>query len=321
MSWSSSSIPFIIFGIIIFVGNVLVLYLYFTKRALRTITNKFVVSLAFCDILVALLFIPFYAALDDLIKENIGIPLSGYVTSFTGFGSLFSLGALTYERYVSIFNGLRYFALMNDKKVRFMMILIWTSTLFLTLTPLPWKLSMKDNDYVTFSRAYGGCLTGIIILMNFIVFAVYFKIFLVNRKHIYKSRKDSIRLRFTFTKAESPPEQQSIINMREGTSEKHLSKTKSKIRLRSSSMILMELRAAKAIFLVVFVNCLCWLPIIAINICDLSSESGFATYLPEDFIVSSQYFFVLNSLVNPFIYAFCKQDFRNAIRKCLKRRR
>ena len=292
------------------------MYLYFKTDSLRTITNKFILSLAFCDILVAVIFIPFYLVFDELVNESIGLSVNGYFSSFSGFGSLFNLAALTYERYVAIFDGLRYFVIMNGKKVRSIMTAIWTSTLLLTLLPLPWKLKTNHDTYTNFIRIYTGILTGTIILVNVIIFIAYIRIFLVNRHHFMKTREQIMCIKLTRVEDGNTAESPSVTQVTKKNSVGFTPRIKSRAPGRES--LIAELKAARAVAIIVLVNCICWLPIIVINICDVSSESGLASYLPNSFIICSQYFFVLNSMLNPFIYALCKQDFRKSIRKCIK---
>ena len=177
MGFETDSIPFIIISILIFFGNLFVCLLYFHNRILRTITNQFVVSLAVCDILIAVIFIPLY-----IINRS----FDNYVAAFSSFGSLLNLLALTYDRYVAIFNAMRYHEIMNQQKVRLLMIEVWSMTLTITFFPLPWELTLPNMDYLHWKRIYGGILTSMIILIMTLTCAAYLRIFQINRYHLKK---------------------------------------------------------------------------------------------------------------------------------------
>eukprot|EP00112_Aurelia_sp_Birch-Aquarium-sp1_P014362 Seg3095.1 transcript_id=Seg3095.1/GoldUCD/mRNA.D3Y31 product="Octopamine receptor beta-3R" protein_id=Seg3095.1/GoldUCD/D3Y31 len=81
--------------------------------------------------------------------------------------------------------------------------------------------------------------------------------------------------------------------------------------------VVIEIKAAKTIGLIFFLNCICWLPIIIINMCDVVSSNGHAVYIPAQVIIASQYIFALNSMINPLIYAVFKKDFRKVIKRRL----
>ena len=89
-------------------------------------------------------------------------------------------------------------------------------------------------------------------------------------------------------------------------------------KFQTARTILREIKAARIIAVIFTLNCLCWLPIIVINFCDVMSPTGLATYISTSFIRASLYLFLLNSMVNPFIYALFKRDFRKVISRRLR---
>ena len=426
MEVGKDSLPFIFIGIVIFIGNFLVCMLYHQHNSLQTAANRFVVSFAVCDMMIALLFIPLY-----IFKSN----LSSYVAGLSSFGSILNLLALTYERYVAIFYALRYHDILNSKRIRRLMIAVWVSTLIITLLPLPWELALSSNAFSKWSKVYSGILTAIITIIISITTYVYFKIFKVNRHHMKKEKelarfavvesrerkskkasrvidllrrqhnkagkrgldkKQSPTCRSTLTdiccsgseviyqvtdfqgkdastnddqmsmhgcakkshckralnkesiiakgnrntenekkneeienndKSDShmlggrdnmtpavQPGSESVTNSA-AESRRNGANSCQKWRVKS---VLREIKAARVIAAIFIFNCLCWLPIIVINFCDVMSPKGLATHLPESFITASLYLFVLNSMVNPFIYALFKRDFRKVISRRLR---
>lgn len=429
MEIDQESIPFIFIGIIILTGNAFVCTLYHQHAVLHTVANRFVISFAACDMMIALLFIPLY-----IFKSN----LSSYVAALSSFGSILNLLALTYERYVAIFRALRYHEILNSKKIRLLMAEVWLSTLIITLFPLPWEISLSPQAYMKWRKVYSGILTGIITAIISITMFVYVRIFKVNRYHRKKERefarfaiqhsrnerqkksKESsgcaeIPLRrqdptrkkamtenggsisnsiFTDTSffdgwiidqekdrqgkgtskngsknirccgavgehcKRAPKTEDDEIgssNVREetregnkyggGNQDNHLvdlpngmtpdrapgskgngsgmakasdDRLSSYQRFQTARRIIREIKAARIIATVFTFNCLCWLPIIIINFCDVTSPTGLATYISQSFIKFSLYLFVLNSMINPFIYALFKKDFRKVMSRRLR---
>ena len=74
------------------------------------------VSIAFCDTYVALVYIPVFP-LDETLKKLTGIQLALFFGGITAFLALFNLAALTFERYIAIFNGLRYAMILTDRRI------------------------------------------------------------------------------------------------------------------------------------------------------------------------------------------------------------
>ena len=434
MVLNEESIPFIFIGIIILCGNLFVCMLYYQHGVLHTVANKFVLSFAACDMMIALLFIPLY-----IFSPN----FSTYVAALSSFGSLLNLLALTYERYVAIFHALRYHEILNSKKIRLLMVEVWFSTLIITLFPLPWEVTLSVQAFTKWRRVYTGILTGIITIVIAITSFVYFKIFKVNRYHMKKER-DLARFAFSQSRSQSRNEDkneskkssglfellmrqhskvgkqdsdasQGVIynpelhNMTQetemwekttnqdefgsatGCAAENVNKNTNQIKqvsetgviasnsgasgdwencqvdvdgeikyedcslnlpnsptptitprkkrsranrsfvtklsqtglnsyqkFQTAKNILREIKAARIIALIFALNCLCWLPIIIINFCDVIATNGHADYISTTFVKASLYLFVLNSMINPFLYALFKKDFRKVISRRLR---
>lgn len=431
MELDQSSIPFIFIGIVILCGNLFVCVLYYQHGVLHTVANKFVVSFAACDMMIALLFIPMY-----IFSNN----FSSYIAALSSFGSLLNLLALTYERNVAIFHALRYHEILCRKKIRLLMVEVWSSTLIITLFPLPWEIKLSTIAFMKWRRVYSGILTAIITVVIIITSFVYIRIFKVNRYHMKKERElarftvsDSrfgsskrskksisfmdnlIRLNSSATmdgkkssenistafhssgfdgrlieqetelcdkvssleeevqvsgdngqnrhkRSETADEMSDreasgrVERVREDCAETQdsghtinhpntvdqssssgnkatgrnnrsarnivtmLSHTglNSYHKFQTAKSILREIKAARVIGLIFALNCLCWLPIIIINFCDVIAPDGQAAYISPTFIKASLYLFVLNSMINPFLYALFKKDFRKVISRRLR---
>ena len=79
-----------------------------------------------------------------------------------------------------------------------------------------------------------------------------------------------------------------------------------------AKIFLQEIRVAKVIAIIFIVNALCWMPIVFINIAD---ALGHTDIINGDLLLASDLLFMINSLLMPYIYAFCKKDFKDALKK------
>lgn len=77
--------PALIFGILLIVviaaGNVLVCLSVYLEKALKTTTNYFIVSLAFADLLLAVLVLPLFVYAEVRIEPRFGPEAGGYVAA------------------------------------------------------------------------------------------------------------------------------------------------------------------------------------------------------------------------------------------------
>ena len=182
------------FAVLILFGNSLVIYLYFVDRRIRQKkANKFVISLAFCDMLVAIVFIPCHELFQNSIQKVLTLPIAGYITSIVTLGSLWNLTALTYDRFVAIFYALRYEDIMTGKKIKRIMMGIWASDLWITFLPLSWKFVTSAKTNVFILHVYQFILVIVMTTVHVILLGVYIALFWINRSHLKFSQRQSIR--------------------------------------------------------------------------------------------------------------------------------
>lgn len=159
----SEAIPLGILGVLITLENLLVCFLVYRFRKLRTFTNGFVVSLALSDVLFGAVLIP--VNISD--QSN---PVNGYLISFILFANVTNLFAVTLDRYLAVMNSLRYSYNMTKHFVK-ILVMAWILPVPLSLLPLLWqKNSTEYTIYLFF------IVIGVIFPYIFILFA-YIKIF------------------------------------------------------------------------------------------------------------------------------------------------
>ena len=159
----SEAIPLGILGVLITLENLLVCFLVYRFRKLRTFTNGFVVSLALSDVLFGAVLIPV-----DITDQN--NPVNGYLISFILFANVTNLFAVTLDRYLAVMNSLRYSYTMT-KYFDKIILTAWILPVPLALLPLAWNTgSTAETIYLLF------IVIGVLVPYIFILFA-YIKIF------------------------------------------------------------------------------------------------------------------------------------------------
>ena len=93
-----------------------------------------------------------------------------------------------------------------------------------------------------------------------------------------------------------------------------LAKSRNSI-MSQAKVILHEIKHTRVIAVIVLINAFCWLPLIFLNFADATGNRHLVTPV---LILASEMAFLLNSLVMPYIYAFCKHDFKRVFAKMLK---
>ena len=104
------------------VGNGLVVYLIITRKRLHNATNWIVLSLAIADFLVGAGYLPAGILLADNLFEQHS------VMSFMLAASVLNLSLLTVDRYVFITRPLRYSTLMTTKRAVLLIVTVWLAS-------------------------------------------------------------------------------------------------------------------------------------------------------------------------------------------------
>ncbi|XP_029704913.1 adenosine receptor A2b isoform X3 [Takifugu rubripes] len=286
------------------------------NTTLKNATNYFLVSLAVADILVGCLAIPF------AITISLGIRLDFYGCLFLACfvlvltqSSIFSLLAIAIDRYLAVKIHLRYKELMTGKTAREIIAILWILSFIIGLIPFfGWNRkhqSCRNNrpsgDNTTTTDLIEGlrgeellqscellCFFESVVNMQYMVYfnfficvlpplfimlGIYLKIFTVAREQMIQIQLKSI-----------------------SNADSH------------HSLLQKEIRAAKSLSIIVGLFAICWLPVHILNCLTL-----FYNELKKPEIV--MYIAIImshaNSAVNPIIYAYRIQDFRNTFRKIL----
>ncbi|XP_053320627.1 alpha-2B adrenergic receptor [Spea bombifrons] len=128
-------------------GNVLVIIAVLTSRSLKAPQNLFLVSLAAADILVATLIIPF-----SLANELMGYWYFGkiwcemYLALDVLFctSSIVHLCAISLDRYWSVSQAIEYNSKRTPRRIKCIILIVWTIAALISLPPLIYKGKKKD---------------------------------------------------------------------------------------------------------------------------------------------------------------------------------
>ena len=297
-------------------GNLLVIISVFRFERLRIIANSFIVSLAFADLVVAALVMPFNA-----IQELAGQWVFGRIMCdiFNANDVLFSTASLVHlccismDRYIAIMDPYHYESRITKKIVALMLTLTWTVSSLISHIPihLGWYTTEKQKDLLetnthvcTFkvNKVYAVISSSISFwIPAFIMVFVYAKIY----KEARKQEKQIMKL----TKIPNPSSEQLNNNKRNGGSNLNNSRIQ-----QDRKKLKREHKAAKTLGIIMGGFLCCWLPFFIWYVA--STMGGFST---PDVVVSTLFWVgYFNSALNPIIYAFFNRDFRNAFRRLLR---
>jgi len=127
------------------IGNLMVEISMYKFRNLRTVTNMFIGSLAMADFLLGLITLPMYALfyIDSEFARYKQLCLLKYSTVLLSMsGSLYSLVAIAVDRYIAILRPLKYPVIMTRHKAKIIISAIWVYHVILGVIP-----SMGWNNY------------------------------------------------------------------------------------------------------------------------------------------------------------------------------
>lgn len=323
------------------IGNVLVILSVLTFWKLRqSITNFFILSLAFADLLVALIVMPFNA----MIIINAGRWLLGrwmcdiYNSNDVLFStaSIIHLVCISIDRYIAIVYPFLYENIITRRRAYLMIAATWILSILISYVPIFTGIYTTTEHLKTKTDKFETCTfitnPSYALVSSFVSFwvpcitlcSLYRRVFVEANRQVGKLRRhNACRKEEVSTSPEvknslaehNPRFHQlySIINKDALTSV---------IKPRGSEI--RERRAAKILGLVVGCFILCWLPFFTwytiINICGQNR-----CYTPDILVDIFFWCGYLNSLANPLIYSYCNTEFRKAfrylLRYCVKRRR
>ena len=186
-------ISIVIVACIILLGNGLTITAIARFRSLQTLTNYFVASLASADCLLGLILF-YYAAYElrvDLHTIKVACLMRYSLTFYSFASSLFSITALTVERYIALKFPYRYATWMTTKTVKILIALAWILALVVGFVPVysnHWQQSDPKCKYAFQVITYPGAMVVLVpwffcLLIMIIAYArIYYEAMVQTRK-------------------------------------------------------------------------------------------------------------------------------------------
>ncbi|KAH0817002.1 hypothetical protein MTP99_016106 [Tenebrio molitor] len=336
--WTHYLIVFLkatIMGSIIIVsifGNLLVIVSVMRHRKLRIITNYYVISLAFADMLVAM-----FAMTFNFSVQIFGEWLFGYfmcdvwnsLDVYFSTVSILHLCCISVDRYIAIVKPLKYALSMTKKIVALMLLATWVTPAFLSFLPIfmGWYATKEhlkersDNpDMCEFkvNKLYAIASSS----MSFwipctIMIYMYLAIFREankQEKDMYNRHGAALLLHQNNTNGDmlsNSGGSSKTLTLHEINQDLHHTPTKE----RNINKMKREHKAARTLSIIMGTFILCWLPFflwyVSISLCTTCECS--------DTVVGILFWIgYFNSTLNPLIYAYFNKDFREAFKNTLQ---
>ena len=273
-------------GLVSALGNALVLYIIFKYKRLKTITNYLIASLAAADLLVGIVGIPM------VIVNNFGIPRDFYgclfgncvIVIFTQI-SVFSLVGIAIERFIAVKYAIFHRQHFNSNTVRIVILICWISGAVVGSVPM--------FGFHSGPREIAECAFILVIDMEYMVYFNFFGFILVPLVIIFATYFYIFKVIWGRAKTVSNISS----NPAENTQKVSMAK---------------EQKAATKIFVVIVLFAVCWLPLHIMN-----AVSLLAGKFNADATTIGVYLSHLNSMLNPFLYAYTNPRFKEAFKKVL----
>ncbi|XP_012063089.1 PREDICTED: octopamine receptor beta-3R-like [Atta cephalotes] len=332
-------------------GNALVIASVRRHRKLRVPTNRYVVSLAMADLLVAMCAMTFNASVElsggKWLLGSIMCDVWNSMDVYFSTASILHLCCISVDRYYAIVRPLEYPAIMRTVTVTAMLSSAWTLPALISFIPIfmGWYTTQQHLDfrrknpqicmfvvnlpYAVISSCVSFWIPGVVMIV------MYCKIY-----------KEAVRQRAALSRASSSTVLNNVHVRRSSGGSRHHSRTSHQLLLhpsdasdygrppsyRASAAELniengtsirqqtkswrAEHKAARTLGIIMGAFLLCWLPFFLWYL--TTSLCGEACYCPDTVVSVLFWIGYFNSALNPLIYAYFNRDFRDAFKDTLK---
>ncbi|KAL0277693.1 UNVERIFIED_CONTAM: hypothetical protein PYX00_004897 [Menopon gallinae] len=311
-------------------GNLLVIVSVMRHRKLRIITNYFVVSLAFADMLVAMVAMTFNFSVQVTGKWMFGYFMCDVWNSFDVYfstASILHLCCISVDRYYAIVKPLKYPISMTKRVVWIMLMSTWISPAMISFVPIflgvyttPEHQFFRDNNPDACDFKVNKLFAIISSSISFwipctIMIFTYLAIFKeANRqeKQLHERQGNAMLLNHHRTSRDFNNVNGDTLTLHDSitTADLHSTPTKDRNLIKMKR----EHKAARTLGIIMGTFILCWLPFflwyVTATLCDC--------YTPDIVVAVLFWIGYFNSTLNPLIYAYFNRDFREAFKNTLQ---
>ncbi len=296
----------IILSVLIALSNATVLLLYHINPRIRSTKNLLLASLALSDLCAGTVVIPITLRCFGEYSWNICIA-SSILFRLIAFSTILHILAIIFEKYISI---LHPFWVVQKKHLRVVSGCIWTGCCVVAILPLAWLHVGFPTDpaFVRKELVY--------FLVTFVaIFFIPFILIVFAQVRMFRAISRSFSFNESFSTFSESPVESFNLTSRQSPVKSESDSIKEQGSYRISSTHNRKVLTAFALMLGTFT--VCW----------LTWYVGiFLSYVhPENFLNFSadvhqmiQVLVFLPSLINPLLYTYYKQDFRQALQAFLK---
>lgn len=285
----------ILIGVLATAGNSLVLLSIYKRPSLRSIHMFFLGSLAVADLSVGIITMPIYACAaltwPLLLKNDIFEMVLDFLVFQTLSASCFSLCGVSYDRFLAIKSPMMY-ASVTNKKVYGSLVVIWLLSVIIGCCSfVVTGYQIRPSVYLIV------VVVSFVIPFSFIAF-FYCKIYKVARHQARQISNQDTNVSWA---------------TRNSSNDENGRDAERRTRKR-------EHKAAMTIAILIGTFAVCWLPNLVIGVVHFaySRVSECKAEKTEQFWLITIPFAIVNSAVNPIIYAVRNEDFRQAFKKILR---
>jgi len=277
--WVASS------GLAAVIGNAVVLWLFYKNQSLRTISNRFLASLSVADFSAGLVVDPMYIAISIFAQPRRGSVLLNVIFMVwihTTAATAFNLCRVSVDRFIAICFPFRYQDIITKKRCYAVIIMVWLISLFL---PFSWIL-VQNAATVKVVEEFWFSLSFIFFKLPITVVTLcYIWIFTVARKQASRIKRENLQ------------------NSNE---------------MNTPVRVIKNYKAIKTIGFALGVFIVSWMPSLVVSVVEYvtANDKCFQDkllYVVWPWIVAVG---LTSSAINPWIYCFRNEEFREALRRC-----
>ena len=305
------------------VGNILVLFVFFKRSSLLTISNRFIVNLTVCNCLNTAFVMPFVFISVSTKKWLFGdawCQATGFFMNVVFGASTLTLVVISLDRYCAVVTPLHYKLWVTTRRLSLAIMAVWTIAVMSSLPPLlGWNhIEFQTNKMVCTvkwanrargDRYYTLFLVNICFVLPLIAMLwTYSVIFRAARSNSERTRKSSILPSVLVDDLIKSPLRIERRRSSSSTAPILIRRLSASSRSNSLLMKMEEWKAALTSFLVLFSFIVCWLPYFVVIV--LESTLPETDTLPSALGTTSIVLAMLSCACNPFVYVFRSKLFQ-----------